>query len=252
MGWEGINKRLTGRKVYISELAATFMQYLIILIYFAFLLVSSCRTKTEKTHLDKPLSVDSLLKRQQECELKGEPKTFDSSKYGGAWNAAYAYDYIYPKNFKDTSIEILDKEGTIISDTSVAISPDRHALIKLWIGETISMPQDSIKVGDIVRIDKKVDSLIKELRRNKYTYLSGFSIDSLCHGIDGYYHDITLTGHSVKQGIIYKIEFSVLPVSGDLISKNLVFTYDKDYSDIYHPIGLTVANNFGFAKFDKK
>lgn len=203
-------------------------------------------------HFDKPPTIDSLLKRQQNCILNGELKIFDSAKYGGAWNAAYAYDYLYPKKFKDTSIEILDKEGTIISDTSVAISPDRHAVIKFWIGENIPMPQDSIKVSDILRVDKKVDSLIGELKQSKYTYLSGFSIDTLCHGIDGYYHNIALTGHNDKQNIIYKIEYSILPVSGDLIAKNLVFIYDKELAGIYHPIGITIANSFGFAKFDRK
>src|SRR4029079_5829320 len=140
-----------------------------------------------------------LLKRQQNCLLNGEPKTFDSSKYGGGWDAAYAYYYLHPKNFKDSSIQISDKEGTIISDTSVAISPDRHAIIKFWIGEDIQMPQDSIKASDILRVDKRVDSLIGQLRQAKYPYLSGFSIDTLCHGIDGYYHNLALIGHSDKQ-----------------------------------------------------
>ncbi|MFT3845094.1 MAG: hypothetical protein QM725_08580 [Lacibacter sp.] len=233
-------------------MAATFMRHITTSIYFAFFVLLSCKSKTENSHLDKTLTVDSLFKRQQNCILNGEPKIFDSSKYGGAWNAAYAYDYLYPKNFKDTSIEILDNEGTIISDTSVAISPDRHAVIKFWIGETISMPQDSIKVSDILRVDKKVDSLIEQLKQSKYTYLTGFTIDTLCHSIDGYYHNVALIGHSDKQGIIYKVEFSVLPVSGNLIAKNLVFTYDKKFTNIYYPIGITVANSFGFAKFDRK
>ena len=221
-------------------------------IFIILTILISCNDKDAKTTEVKPLSVDSLLKRHVNCILNGEPPNFDSSKYGGAWNAAYAYDYLYPKNFKDTSIEILDKEGSIISDTSVAISPDRHAVIKFWIGETISMPQDSIKVGDIIRVDKKIDSLINQLRKGNYTYLKGFYIDTLCHGIDGYYHDIALIGHNNTQGIIYKIEFSILPVSGDLISKNLVFKYDKEFGNIYHPVGITIANSFGFAKSDRQ
>ena len=227
------------------------MRHIRTFIYFTVLVFLSCRSKTENIKSGNPLSVDSLLKRQQNCLLNGEENTFDSSKYGGAWNAAYAYDYLYPKNFKDSSIKILDKEGTVISDTSVAISPDRHAVIKFWIGETISMPQDSIKTSDILWVDKKVDSLIVQLKQSKYAYLLGFSIDTLCHGIDGYYHNVALIGHSDKQVIIYKIEYSIWPVSGDLISKNLVFLYDKEFAETYLPIGITVANNFGFGKFDK-
>jgi hypothetical protein len=221
-------------------------------IFIILTILLSCKDKAKKTTYTKPLTVDSLLKRHENCILNGEPDKFDSSKYGGAWNAAYAYDYLYPQNFKDTSIEILDNDGGIISDTSLSISPDRHAIIRFWIGETISMPQDSIKVSDILRVDRKIDSLIGQLQRSNYTYLKGFSIDTLCHGIDGYYHDIALMGHNEKQGIVYKIEFSVLPVSGDLISKNLVFIYDNEFADIYHRIGITVANSFGFAKFDRQ
>jgi hypothetical protein len=218
---------------------------------FILVLLIACKSKTDNTISVKPLSLDSLLKRHENCILNGEPPFFDSSKYEGAWNAAYAYDFLYPKSFKYKSIEILDKDGAIISDTSVYISPNRHAIIKFWIGETIFMPQDNIKVDDILRVDKKIDSLIFTLRKGNYPYLENFILDTLCHGVDGYYQDIAFIAHNDRQVSIYKIEYSILPISGDLIAKNLVFTYDKEYANIYHSVGITIANSFGFAKFDK-
>jgi hypothetical protein len=220
----------------------------IIFIFIIFPILISCNKKAHKPHKNIISALDSLLKRHENCLLNGESKNFDTSKYSSVWNAAYAYDYVYPTNFKDVSIEILDKDGTIISDTSALLSPDKNAILKFWIGETIPMPQVNINTNDILIVDRKIDSLIVELNKSKYNYLSKFSVDTLCHAVHGYYHNISLIGSNNKQIIIYKIEYSVLPVSGDLIAKNLVFVYNKKFANIYHPIGITIANNFGFAR----
>jgi hypothetical protein len=221
--------------------------YKLIIYIFPFF-VLSCKNKIEVAKEQKPLSVDSLLKRKEPCILNGEPSQFDSSKYETAWNAAYAYDYLYPRTFKDSSILIKDTAGDVTSDTSLLISPDNHATIKFWIGVTIPFPQDSIQARDILRVDSTVNNFISKIKLNDYPYLQEFAIDTLVHGIDGYYHSIGIIGHNQKQAIIYKIEVSVIPISGDLIFKNLVFIYDQEYKKLYKPMGITIANNFGIGR----
>lgn len=195
------------------------------------------------------LTVAELLKREQACQLSGGEPRLDTAKYVGVRNAAYAYGYSYPKNFREVIIENLDANGVLLSDTACMVSPDKHASLKIWIGETISFPLGAInrdlQAADILRADSQVEKAIFQIKQHHYPYLQGASTDFLCHGFSGYNHSISLLSHNSRQVIIYKIVISELPVSGDLIFKNFVFAYDKGFEEQYHAVGVALANDFG-------
>jgi hypothetical protein len=133
------------------------------------------------------------------------------------------------------------------SDTLSMVSPDRHATLKLWPGETISFPlgrmNDSLKISDFIHADSVVENTIARIKEGQYPYLHGATIDYLCHGVDGYNHSIGIVSHNARQVIIQHILVSELPVSGDLVFKNLAFAYDKGFAKQYHEVGITVANS---------
>ena len=160
-------------------------------------------------------------------------------------NAAYAYGYVYPKEFR----EIIVESDHPMSDTLSMASPDNRASLKIWIGETVSFPlgliNGKLKPSDFARADTAVEKAIRQLKQGHYPYFKRGSIDYMCHSYQGYAHSVCVVGHNAKQVIIYKIDVSELPVSGDLIFKNLVFAYDKSLDKQYHAVGLTVAKDFG-------
>lgn len=212
------------------------------------LLAFSCTSKQPPATAGPP-TVEELLKRKKPCVLSGGAPYPDTAYYTGGRNAAYAYGFSFPKNFQEKPIEIFDKNGVLLSDTTAMTSPDGHASLKIWIGETISFPlgamNDSLKTSDFMRADSIVEHTIANIRERRYPYLSSASIDYLCHGYSSYEHSIALIAHNAGHTIIYKIQVSELPVSGDLIFKNMVFTYDKGFAKQYHAVGITLANDFG-------
>lgn len=213
------------------------------------LLAISCQKPAHRAGSAISPAVEKLLKRKKECRLSGGEAQIDTAKYTGVWNAAYAYDYSYPKDYSETTIDNIDKNGMLLSDTAFLASPDKHATIKIWVGETISFPlgavNGSLKASDFARADAAVEKAITQIKQGKYPYLKGAAIDELCHGLDGYNHSISVIGHTGRQVIVYKIQVSEIPVSGDLLFKNLVFTYDKGFDKQYRSVAITVANDFG-------
>jgi hypothetical protein len=211
----------------------------------ALALASACHHAKQVAKSSALPAVDHLLKREKRCQFPNEISPADTTKYVGVRNAAYAYGYVYPKAFR----EIIIESDHPMSDTLSMASPDNHASLKIWIGETVSFPlgviNGKLKTSDFARADTAVEKAIRLLKHGHYPYFKGGSIDYMCHGYQGYAHSVCVVGHNAKQVIIYKIDLSELPVSGDLIFKNLVFTYNKGLEKQYHAIGLTMAKDFG-------
>lgn len=212
---------------------------------FFLLFTYSCKSHSTKRGYSN--AVEQLLHRKSICKLPGGEK-YDSSKYVGVRNAAYAYNYMYPKAFKDSTIDVLDESGVLLSDTTYSASADKHAVMRIWIGDTIPFPlgamNDSLKESDFSRADSAVARTVAKLQRSEYPYLKGALIDNVCRSYDGYNQQILVMGHTNKNVIIYKIDISEIPVSGDLIFKNMVFTYDKGYEKQYHKTAITIVNDF--------
>ena len=193
--------------------------------------------------------LDSLLKRNIVCKLRGGENVHIHSDH--IRNAAYAYNYWVPLNFKE-----IISHSQIYSDTERYVSEDKKCSLKIWPGQTIDFPLgqvDSrgkpigIKCSDIIRVEKIVNDYIFFLKSGKDKELSGIKINEFCNGVRGYNFQIALKGTSAKFGYIYKIEISEIPVSGNLIFKYLLYKYDLKFKEKYETIGLAVAN--GFSEF---
>ncbi|MFD2721548.1 hypothetical protein ACFST9_22730 [Hymenobacter monticola] len=203
----------------------------------------ACSSPEQEATDSRKASLARLLERRQECQLEGGENYPDTASYVGVRDAAYAYGYVYPKAFE----EVILSSDQPLSDTLSMVSPDRHATLRLWPGKTISFPlgaiNDSLKVSDFMRADSAVENTIAKIKQGQYPYLHGATIDYLCHGVSGYAHSIGIVSHNTRQVIIHHILVSELPVSGDLVFKNLAFAYDKGFAKQYHAVGITVANS---------
>lgn len=210
----------------------------------AFSILSACKQHSSSNR--NSIDIESLLERKKSCNLSGGEK-YDSTKYISGWNAAYAYSFIIPKVFKDSTIDVFDKEGVLMSDTSYAFSPDKHAAMRMWVGKTVSFPLGAIgvklSVRDFARADSAAASIVKQIKKGRYPYFKNAKIDDICYGYSGYSQRITLLGHTRSQAFICKTDISELPVSGDLIEKNIVFKYGRKFKQ-YRKMGLTVVNEF--------
>ena len=166
-------------------------------------------------------SLEELYKRHTKCKFSAR-KTKLKNDITYVRDAAYAYNYWYPADFK----EMLSKD---FSDTITYISTDKKSNLKIWPGKTISFPigtVDSvgsfvgIKAEDIIRVEKVVDNYCGVISSGKELYIGKAKIINICKGIDGYKFTINVKAADQNMGYIYKIEVSELPVSGDLLMKH--------------------------------
>ncbi|MHA4894035.1 hypothetical protein ACXZ1K_04730 [Pedobacter sp. PWIIR3] len=204
-----------------------------------FHLGGSCQSSPNKC-------LDSLLKRNVLCKLSGGEKVRIRSNH--IINAAYAYKYWVPLNFKE-----IISHSQIYTDTVRYLSTDKKCSLKIWPGETIDFPLGQvdalgqsigINCSDIARVEKIVNDHILFLKSGKEKELSGVKINEFCDGVFGYNFQMALKGNSAEFGYIYKTEISEIPVSGDLIFKHFLYKYDINYKEKYESIGLAMANEF--------
>ena len=194
----------------------------------------------------KSFSLEELYKRHKECKFSARKTNFKND-ITDVRDAAYAYHYWYPGDFK----EVLSKE---FSDTITYISIDKRSKLKLWPGKTVSFPLGTVdsagkfigvKAEDIVRVEKVVDNYIELISSGKERYIRRAKIIDICKDIDGYKFTVNVRAVNNQMGYIYKIEVSELPVSGDLIFKHFLFKYDLKSNRKFENLGLLMANDFG-------
>lgn len=185
-----------------------------------------------------------LLKRNVKCVLPGGK--IPQGHKNQVRDAAYAYHYWYPVYF-------IEKHWKRYSDTEEYRSPDTKCMFRLWPGQTIDFPLGrvdlkgkpiGIKLPDMIRVEKAVDSYIAIIKAGKEKYVGNLVINYLCKGTMGWNFQIVTTGSKEGFGYIYKIDVSELPVSGDLIFKHFLFKYDLGYAAKYQSLGIAMANDF--------
>ncbi len=169
----------------------------------------------------------------------------------GVGNAAFAFNYWYPYNFKEKKVVINSNQP---NDTSTYISPDNKCTLKIWPGKIVNFPLGAVdslgkriplRAEDIIRAEQEVDRYIALIKSGKEVHVSQVKVLELCKGIDGYNFQIFLKGKLGSKNVIYKIELSELPVSGDLIFKHMLFSFDSEYAKEYEAVGIAIARDFG-------
>jgi hypothetical protein len=162
-------------------------------------------------------------------------------QYG--WDAAYGYNFCYPKHFNDTTFTLLNAEGTILEDTSAFISPDRTAIIRYWSTGSLDYKSGVIDYvmtdKDIQAVENQLDSVFKRLlTRGDNTLFKSEEVQKHCLNIKNQSFVIqTEKLHTIQ---IVSVNLPIQAISGDKTYAYMTFEYPKHLRKMYDPIAATL------------
>ena len=175
---------------------------------------------------------------------KSEFQLDSTIEFQGVRHAAYGYTYIYPENFKE-KIDTINVQV----DSTIFKSENKEAKLKLFVEGEVIREQRKLTQEDKEKESLALIEYANLIKKGKHKLAKDLNIikSNLRYGYYGETKPARLEflGEKGDKEIIWGIELSEIPVSGDLTFKNMYFEYPKLKKEFYNPIGIEMLNNFG-------
>ncbi|MBL7817186.1 MAG: hypothetical protein JNL70_19335 [Saprospiraceae bacterium] len=145
-------------------------------------------------------------------------------------DAAYGYLFSYPTSFK---------EQIDTADNIVFYSIDKKAKLMCFV-------EGNVAVAD--SLTNYLFEYYQNVNKGNHPYIKGsksIKKQLIYNNLWNNKGEFTILGQSDTTEFIWKTELSEFPISGDLIFKNMLFTYPILERSKYQAIGIEMAKEFG-------
>lgn len=191
--------------------------------------------------------VQTNLKETNEPFWQSEFKLDPTIEFINPANAAYGFSYMLPSAF----IEQVDTLNLQIGNV-VYLPENGEAKLNLFVEGLVRRNFKTLNEQMRKKENYELMKHHKLIMSGKHNLSENLLIDtSNVIGTQyGMRNSGTLQYIGEKDGkeIVWVIELSPIPASGDLIFKNMYFEYPMEEREYYHPIGIKMLNRFGYLK----
>lgn len=188
------------------------------------------------------LFIGFKLQAQEPCALPYNIPEVPVAQFDTVQAASLGNTILLPKFFKNKQIEVLDSNGSILSDTLFYVAKGKNAWFKQWMVYSLPniAPRDrkrEIKPGFSAKQHHGADSL-------HAAHTATYKLIDECHSYNSYHFTYVSVGTQGKYGVMLKTIVVGYPPTGSLIAHQILYTYKLRKAKRYRDIGYHIINNF--------